>query len=68
MDLEDVEHVLEREAKDICLDPWEQLSYWGLIEDQVREPELLYSREDLIAYWEKQLEKAIDIHALYPGL
>ncbi|RJE27198.1 hypothetical protein PHISCL_00439 [Aspergillus sclerotialis] len=57
VDLEDVEHDSTRKPEDICLDPWEHLGYWGLIgNDQVRDPELFYSKDAMIQSYQEQLE------------
>lgn len=61
VDLEDVEHDSASNPEDICLDPWEHLGYWGLIEeDPACDPELFFSKDAVIERYkayEKQQEQ-----------
>jgi hypothetical protein len=61
VDLEDVEQDSARNLEDICLDPWEHLGYWGLIEeDPACGPELFFSKDTVIERYkayEKQQEQ-----------
>lgn len=56
VDLEDVRRYPNLKDSDVCLDPWEELQAWGLIEEQVRELTLFFQKEELLRYLKAELD------------